>query len=515
MKLKIYYSDTVEAAIRLAGVELGHDAVFLGSKKNKSDLAQGRYEVSFAVMDGTEPASRPSPRTNAAEQPPGEGQPDTRGGLPGAGAKAAHHRVAQPPAAASAPAGGESPARGEVRRHWREFVPEEMTPARADPDLESRALPSVGVVAPPGPARERNETEPAPSSTAAAPARDPFFEVSPAAPKSRDLSGWDFGDAGANHAFSPSLHSFAGPPSDLLARLAKDIGQLHGWMESRQPPENLRSWPPEEPRTPSQLAGLYSCLVGNEVEAPIAAQLVGSLRADVEQGAGGERLRELLSLRLRTLCRTASGLGQDGAVPRVAALVGPAASGKTTALVKLAIRFGVASRRRVHLLAVDPRRVGSIEQLQAYAGLLDVPLTVVPDAHSLPAAFEKFSQDGVSPDLVLLDTPSYGPAEESSAHALANAMGAIRGIDIHLVLALSAKPADLRRNLDRHRVFQPSKLLFTHVDETSSYGPLLNECARTRLPVSFFSTGQRVPDDLAPATESSVIGLLLNKTLAG
>ena len=52
MRLKTYQTETVEAAVRLAGIELGSNAVFLGSRKNDvGDDPTARYEVSFAVPD--------------------------------------------------------------------------------------------------------------------------------------------------------------------------------------------------------------------------------------------------------------------------------------------------------------------------------------------------------------------------------------------------------------------------------------------------------------------------------
>jgi len=52
MKLKTYHSESVEAAVRLARVELGDDAIFLGSReKPHGQGGGGGYEVTFAVMN--------------------------------------------------------------------------------------------------------------------------------------------------------------------------------------------------------------------------------------------------------------------------------------------------------------------------------------------------------------------------------------------------------------------------------------------------------------------------------
>jgi len=56
---------------------------------------------------------------------------------------------------------------------------------------------------------------------------------------------------------------------------------------------------------------------------------------------------------------------------------------------------------------------------------------------------------------------------------------------------------------------RPGRLLFTKLDETASYGPILNEAARTRKPLSFFTNGQRIPEDLESATAPRLLELLL------
>ena len=60
-------------------------------------------------------------------------------------------------------------------------------------------------------------------------------------------------------------------------------------------------------------------------------------------------------------------------------------------------------------------------------------------------------------------------------------------------------------------MFRPSKLLFTKVDETSTFGPAFSEAARTVRPISFLATGQQVPEDLEEATKTRVIERMLER----
>jgi flagellar biosynthesis protein FlhF len=82
-------------------------------------------------------------------------------------------------------------------------------------------------------------------------------------------------------------------------------------------------------------------------------------------------------------------------------------------------------------------------------------------------------------------------------------------MDTHLVLPASMRAADLQRIAGQYAIFQPRKLLFTRLDETETFGPILNQSVRMGRPVSFFSHGQRIPEDLEAATSDSLLGLIL------
>jgi flagellar biosynthesis protein FlhF len=71
------------------------------------------------------------------------------------------------------------------------------------------------------------------------------------------------------------------------------------------------------------------------------------------------------------------------------------------------------------------------------------------------------------------------------------------------------KSADLSRVVDSFEAFRPQRLIFTKLDETGSFGPIFNESVRTGKPLSFFATGQRVPEDLEAASRSRLAELIL------
>jgi flagellar biosynthesis protein FlhF len=58
-----------------------------------------------------------------------------------------------------------------------------------------------------------------------------------------------------------------------------------------------------------------------------------------------------------------------------------------------------------------------------------------------------------------------------------------------------------------------SSLLFTKLDETASYGTILNVLHDFDLPVSFFTIGQNVPNDIEIARGERLVNLLMDSEM--
>jgi flagellar biosynthesis protein FlhF len=198
-------------------------------------------------------------------------------------------------------------------------------------------------------------------------------------------------------------------------------------------------------------------------------------------------------------------LGRGESPPHVTALVGPSGSGKTTTLAKLAVQYGLASRRPVHLLSVDTFRIAAAAQLRSFASILGVGFQVLETVAALAQAIA----DNRGKELILIDTPGFGPADMEADCGLAQFLSSRSDIDTQLVLSSSMKAADVTRMVDRFEIFRPQRLLFTRLDETESFGPIFNEAVRTAKPLSFFANGQRIPEDLEAVTWDRLVERLV------
>ena len=199
------------------------------------------------------------------------------------------------------------------------------------------------------------------------------------------------------------------------------------------------------------------------------------------------------------------GLGTGGGGAAKVALVGPCGAGKTSMIVKLAVRYGILAGRRTHLLSADTNRVGSSEPLRSYARLLGLRFSTVEDAASFHEALGGCS-DG---DLVLIDTPGLDQSNAREGAGLAQLLAPEAAIDTHLVVPASLQPRAIQSIVDRFQIFHFAKLLFTRLDEADSVAGIFLEAARARKPLSFWSTGPDIPDGFEPANKTILMERLL------
>jgi flagellar biosynthesis protein FlhF len=279
-----------------------------------------------------------------------------------------------------------------------------------------------------------------------------------------------------------------------LADLKKEIEDMRRALTRTGHPAG--QWPGATPN----MSDAYAALTAAEIGPELARDIVQC--AAMRAGA----FQESLTVELESRFSVEATLGRGPAKPRIAAMVGPPGAGKTLTLVKLAVNYGLAARRPAVLLSMDTYRVAAAEQLRCYASILGVGFQVLETVGALAQAIA----ENQGKELIFIDTPGLNAADVEHCPDLVRFLSTRDDIDTQLVLSCSTKPADLSRMVDGFAKFQPRKLLFTRLDESSSFGPILNEAVRTGKPLSFFTGGQRVPEDLETASRRRLVELILS-----
>lgn len=194
---------------------------------------------------------------------------------------------------------------------------------------------------------------------------------------------------------------------------------------------------------------------------------------------------------LRALIKT-----EDTATPpyRVCALLGPTGVGKTTTLAKLAANAQRERGESVAIVTIDTYRVAAVEQLRAYADMLQVPFEVAFTPLDLKRALQRFAHV----DRVFIDTSGRSPFD---TEALAQARGSLEAARAATLLCV---PAGLRR-VDAEATlaaFEPvgvDAVAITKWDETRVPGETLSLCVEQGLRIAHVTVGQEVPADIVRA----------------
>ncbi len=191
---------------------------------------------------------------------------------------------------------------------------------------------------------------------------------------------------------------------------------------------------------------------------------------------------------------------------KIWAFVGPTGVGKTTTLAKVAAQILLRFNKRIALLTLDTYRIGAIEQLKTYARILRLPFEIAADAETLKKVIDRH-QDR---DLLLIDTAGRNPHRRDQLEEMKGILNADPRIENHLVLSATTKDADLAAIVQQFSVLPIRSYVFTKIDETEEYTALFNQVLRYKRPLSYFTNGQKVPEDIELATKSRVASLVLN-----
>lgn len=192
---------------------------------------------------------------------------------------------------------------------------------------------------------------------------------------------------------------------------------------------------------------------------------------------------------------------------RVAMFVGPSGAGKTTTIAKLAAHYRLQENKSVALITLDTCRMAAVEHLRLYAKVLGVPLETAENTTEVLEGIRRHRQA----NLIMIDTPGFGVHETVQMMNLGRLKDVHESIETHLVLSATTRMQDLRRTVARYEACAPSRLLFTKLDETEEYGNLFELAHQTSLPLSYWSNGQRVPEDFEPADSARLADLLLDR----
>ena len=295
--------------------------------------------------------------------------------------------------------------------------------------------------------------------------------------------------------------------------IEEKLDSLHSLLEQqlKKPEEETEEAPEEEIKEDEMsrfIKLVYNTMLDNEVDEKYANLIIDEMEKNNKPGTPFDHALADVYQKMILKFGNSQELTESQKGPKVVFFIGPTGVGKTTTIAKVASRFKVDYGKKVALLTADTYRIAAAEQLRTYANILDTPLTVIYSSEEMNAAIERVKDY----DLVLVDTAGFSYKNEDQRKDMRNLIESLDDKyekDVYLVLSATTKYRDLMEIVDKYHEISDYKIIFTKLDETSSYGSLLNIRMYSGADVSYVTTGQNVPDDIEIFQSQKIVKQLL------
>ncbi len=254
----------------------------------------------------------------------------------------------------------------------------------------------------------------------------------------------------------------------------------------------------------------YEILIKNQVEMELALKIASRIEARLSPESKDDELW------VRDLClHTIQEFIDDirPIEPRrdkkgiIVFIVGPTGVGKTTTIAKLAANMSFLEGKDIALITLDTYRVSAAQQLRTFAEIIGIPISVVFNPGDLSGAIEQYQDK----DIIFVDTAGRSPYENTHMGELKEFVAAAHPDETVLVLSMTTDSEELINIYRQFASIGIDKIIFTKLDESQSYGRILNTIYHTGKPIAYFTIGQNVPDDIEIPNTLDLAQMLLRE----
>ena len=266
---------------------------------------------------------------------------------------------------------------------------------------------------------------------------------------------------------------------------------------------------PRDCSLPEHLVTLSCQMLQQELGEHMVLRLLGELMEDLPAEALHDRdeVKKNMVAKMKQELLVSGPLTLVPGRPAIAAFVGPTGVGKTTTIAKLAALHAMEMNKKVALVSIDTYRIAAVEQLRIYATIMNLPFQAV----STPEEFKRTLARFADADLILIDTAGRSQRDRARIEEMKPFLRQVEGIEIYLVMSSTHREDTLLATSSQFDLLAVDRIIFTKLDENATYGTILNHLAQIKRPLSYLTTGQKVPEDIEVATKERVISLVLGE----
>lgn len=503
MMIKRYVTDSMPEAMQMINRDLGKDAVILNQKEIYVGGFLGFFRKrKFEVIAAKDPQQNQKAArdmlTNVLQQAAGKGQNNAAlaAAVQALGSQMPLQQTGTAPAAQNGIGAGNALLQNPVLQ---QLLNQQGIQTGAIPSATTaHASPVAQAIQPP--------VQTAPSQMAAQlygqskPAAQPH--ASAAANQSSATSSVG-ASAGAGKMDATSSKATAVAEAEADPDLLNELRQMREMLKTLKQDRLTDDLPPV-------LRVFKDRLIDQEMSDGIVAELMASVLSEPDinwKKADEQTVRELCYERIREKLKSTCGTPVPPISHRVVHFVGPTGVGKTTTLAKLAAEQVLKHKKKVGFITSDTYRISAVDQLKTYASILNVPIEVVNSPTDLPKAMKNLDEC----DIIFMDTAGRNFRNPMYISELNNLLKQNPESLTFLVLSLTTKYKDMRAITNNFSSFKIDHVLFTKIDETESYGSIVNIIQEFDLPPSYIANGQNVPNDIFPFEAEKVAELILGE----
>lgn len=256
---------------------------------------------------------------------------------------------------------------------------------------------------------------------------------------------------------------------------------------------------------------LYNTLLDNEVDEKYINQLMDDMEKVLKNGNNVNYLISNVYQKMILKLGQPSQITAGKKRPKVVFFIGSTGVGKTTTIAKIASQLKLEQKKEIALVTMDTYRLGAKDQLEEYASILQIPMKVILKPSQISEEIEKLKKF----DVVLVDTSGFSHRNNEMRENVVELLDSLDEKferEIYLVLSATTKYKDLKEIVDSYKSFTTFNMIFTKLDETSSFGNIFNLKLYSECNLSYVTNGQNVPDDIEVLDMQKLVKHLLGGT---
>ncbi len=261
-------------------------------------------------------------------------------------------------------------------------------------------------------------------------------------------------------------------------------------------------------KPPELFEKYYNLLLENDVDEKLTQKMMNIVQRQFSFSLENEKaIQNAIKVLIKEYLGTASTLEENMKKQSKIIFVGPTGVGKTTTLAKLAAKASVGMGKSVGLITADTYRIAAVEQLKTYSEILNIPIKVIYEPKEVVEAIEIYKDK----DIILIDTAGRNHKVEEQLQEVKELIGYVEEPDVFLVVSALTAYKDIVSITRSYQFLDRYKLLFTKLDEATTLGNILNMRTLTGKPLSYFTTGQSVPDDIEIADAEKIANIIVGE----